>query len=232
MITVTEIKNAVLHLFFPHVCVGCGNDILADSCELCMRCVDAMPETKFEKYTDNPVEKLFWGRLTLEAATAQYYFSKGSLMQHLLHQFKYKGNRDLAFQLGMMMGEQLARSGRFTVDALVPLPLNYARQKRRGYNQASVLCEGIAEMLRIPILDQAIIRPQYTETQTKRGRIERWKNIEGKFVLLDYPGISGKHLLLVDDIITTGATLEACGSELLKGEGIKLSVAALCVAER
>ncbi len=192
----------------------------------------AMPETNFELHPGNPVEKTIRGRLPLTAATAQFYFTKESLMQHLMHQLKYKGNRELGIQLGRMMGEQLMRSGRFNADILVPLPLFPAKEKRRGYNQATVLCNGIAEVMKIPVVDTAISRPQHTETQTKKGRIERWKNIEGKFRLADPEAIRNKKLLLVDDVITTGATLESCGYELLKAENVTLSVAALCYASR
>jgi ComF family protein len=197
-----------------------------------MRCIAAMPETNFELHPGNPVEKIFWGRLPLIGATAQFYFTKESLMQHLMHQFKYKGNKEIGLQFGKIMGEQVKRSGRFEVDALIPLPLFPAKEKRRGYNQATVLCEGMAEAMNIPVLDKVIIRPQHTETQTKKGRIERWKNMEGKFILSNPDSIRNKHVLLVDDVVTTGATLEACGNELLKAEGVRLSVATLCVASR
>ena len=232
MIQLKEIKDSFLHLLFPHVCTGCGSDILNEESVLCMRCIDAMPETNFEIHPNNPVEKTFWGRLPLLGATAQFYFTKESLMQHLMHQFKYKRNKELGLQLGRIMGDQIKRSGRFEVDALVPLPLFPAKEKRRGYNQATVLCEGMAETMNIPVLDKVIVRPQHTETQTKKGRIERWKNMEGKFILSDPEAIRNKHLLLVDDVVTTGATLEACGHELLQTEGVRLSVATLCVASR
>jgi ComF family protein len=227
-----EIKEAFLHLLFPHVCAGCGTDILNNENLLCMHCAEALPETNFELHPDNPVEKIFRGRLQAEAATAQFYFTKESLLQHLMHQFKYRGNKELGLQLGKIMGRQLKESGRFIPDALIPLPLFPVKERKRGYNQARVLCEGIAEALNIPVLDKIIIRPLHTETQTKKGRIERWKNVEGKFVLKDAQGIKNKHLLLVDDVVTTGATLEACGQQLLNAENVRLSVAALCVASR
>ena len=170
--------------------------------------------------------------MPLVGATAQFYFTKESLMQHLMHQFKYKRNKELGLQLGKIMGAKIKASARFETDALVPLPLFPAKEKRRGYNQATLLCEGMAEAMNIPVLDKVIIRPQHTETQTKKGRIERWKNMEGKFILSNPESIRNKHVLLVDDVITTGATLEACGNELLKAEGVQLSVATLCVASR
>lgn len=232
MVSLKEIKESVIHILFPHVCAGCGNDVLSIQSALCMRCIDAMPETNFEVHANNPVEKMYWGRLPLSSGTAQFYFTKESLMQHLMHQFKYKNNRDLGLQLGRIMGDQIQKSGRFQVDALIPLPLFPVKEKRRGYNQATLLCKGMAESMKVPVIDSAIIRPQHTATQTKKGRIERWKNMEGKFVLHDPGVIANKHLLLVDDIVTTGATLEACGNELLKADNVRLSLATLCVASR
>ena len=230
MIAFKEIKDSFFHLLFPHVCSGCGSDLLSEESMLCMRCVDAMPETNFEIHPNNPVEKKFWGRLQLVAATAQYYFTKESLMQDLMHQFKYKANKDLGLQLGRMMGESLKRSNRFNVDALIPLPLFPAKEKKRGYNQATILCEGMAEYMNVPVINDVIIRPQFTETQTKKGRIERWLNMEGKFILKNPSVILNKHILLVDDVVTTGATLEACGTELLKAGKIRLSISTLCYA--
>ena len=232
MIRFTEIKDSILHVLFPHVCCGCGNDIINKESVLCMRCVEAMPETNFEIHANNPVEKKFWGRLTCKHATAQYYFTRESMIQRLMHQFKYKGNRELGIQLGKMMGERLKNSTRFAIDALIPLPLFPAKEKKRGYNQATVLCEGMAETLQVPVWKDVVIRSQHTDTQTKKGRIERWQNMEGKFELVNPDIINNKHIMLVDDVITTGATLEACGTELLKGKNITLSIGALCYAER
>jgi len=232
MIGVKEIKESLLHLLFPNICAGCGNDMIGGNTTLCLKCIDAMPETNFEKHAGNPIEKKFWGRLPLAGATAQYYFTRESLMQQLMHEFKYRGNRDLGFQLGKMMGYSLKRSGRFRIDALIPLPLFASKEKRRGFNQSTVLCEGMAEELRIPVLEEVIVRSTHTDTQTKKSRIDRWLNMEGKFVLNDLPAIHGKHLLLVDDVVTTGATLEACGTELLKAPNTQLSIATLCYAAR
>jgi len=233
MLPLTEIKNSLLHLIFPHVCDGCGSDFVNEESRLCLRCLSALPETNFEQHEGNPVEKIFWGRLPIIQAAAHLYFTKESLVQHLMHQFKYKGNKELGLQLGRMMGIGLKNSRRFdNINALIPLPLFPSKEKRRGYNQATVLCEGIAEILSLPVLKNIITRPQHTETQTKKGRIERWKNIEGKFQLENPTTVQNKHVLLVDDVITTGATLEACGNELLKAENVQISVTTLCVASR
>lgn len=232
MTVLKEIKDSVLHLLFPHICLGCGNDILPRESSLCLRCLESMPETRFERYPHNPVENIFRGRLELVSACAHYFFTRESLMQHLMHLFKYKNNQHLGLQLGKLMGKHLNESGRFAVDAMVPLPLFPAKEKKRGFNQAMLLCEGIRDITGIPILDKLVIRPEQTETQTRKGRIERWQNMEGKFLLTDPTLASGKHLLLVDDVITTGSTLESCGNEILVAPGTSLSIAALCIASR
>ena len=233
MLQLREIKESFLHLLFPHVCSGCGSDLISEESVLCMHCLANMPETNFHLHPNNPTEKKFWGRLPLVSATAQYYFTKESLMQHLMHQLKYKGDKELGKQLGRLMGNDLLASNRFNkIEALIPLPLFPAKEKRRGYNQATILCEGIAEVMNIEVFSDVITRTQHTETQTKKGRMERWINMEGKFELLQPEKIKNKHLLLVDDIITTGATLEACGQELMKAPNLKLSLAAFCYSNR
>jgi len=227
-----ELKNSVLHILFPHVCDGCGSDIVNEESNLCMKCIAELAETNFHLHANNPIEKIFWGRLPIVGATAQYYFVKESLMQRLMHQLKYKGNRELGKQLGRLMAYDLQKTNRFNKpDYLVPLPLFASKEKKRGYNQATILCEGMAEVMNVQIAKDVITRTQYTETQTRKGRIERWQNMEGKFELLKPEKIRDRNILLVDDVITTGATLEACGHELLQAAP-KLSIAALCYASR
>ncbi|NJO26049.1 MAG: ComF family protein [Bacteroidia bacterium] len=228
---IKEIKDSVLHLIFPHICSGCGNDLVSNESCLCLRCIASLPETNFHMHANNPMEKIFWGRLPVSGASAQYYFTKESLIQHLMHQFKYRGNKDLGFQLGRLIGNSLLQTNRFGfLNALVPLPLFPSKEKKRGFNQATVLCDGIADILRVPVLKMSSYEPSIPTLQTKKGRIERWENIEGKFLLENSESISNKHILLVDDVITTGATLEACGAELIKGENVTLSMATLCIA--
>lgn len=230
---IQTITASLLHLFYPHICAGCGNDALTTESNLCVKCIHELPATGFEKHANNPIEKLLTGRIPFEKATAQFYFTKESLLQTLMHQFKYRGNKDLGLQLGVIMGVLLKESQRFNnVDVLVPLPLFDNREKKRGYNQSTVLCNGIAEILNIEIVADAVIRPMATETQTKKNRIERWKNIEGKFELVNENKIKDKHVLLVDDVITTGATLESCATAVLQANGSKLSIATLCFASR
>ena len=225
----SEIKNALLHLAFPHVCEACGRDLPELNQMLCLRCLSSLPPTNYHMYPNNPIEKIFWGRLPVTYATSQFYFTRESLVQQLMHQFKYKGNKELGLFLGKLMGHALSTSNRFSyIDALVPLPLFEAKERKRGFNQATILCDGIAEILNIPVLQDIVRRTSFTETQTKKGRVERWQNMEGRFELTNRKGLERKHILLVDDVITTGATQEACGRELLKIEDLRLSIATLC----
>ncbi|MBD0333557.1 MAG: ComF family protein [Chitinophagaceae bacterium] len=225
----TDIKESLFHLTFPHVCEGCGSDLLDKQNLLCLHCLSSLPQTNFHLHANNPIEKIFWGRIPVSNATAQYYFTKESLIQRLMHQFKYRGNKELGAFLGKLTGFALVESNRFqSIDYLVPLPLFASKEKLRGYNQAAVLCDGMSEVIKLPVLKDIVIRRQHTESQTKKSRIERWQNMEGRFELINERAITGKHILLVDDVVTTGATLEACGAELLKAQNVQLSIATLC----
>jgi ComF family protein len=215
----------LLHLFLPHHCVGCGSDILSNEQILCLHCIDEMPLTGFHLHGSNPVEKIFMGRVPVVQAASYLYFSKDSLLQRIVHQLKYKGHEELGLFMGRKMGETLLQTTRFNdIDVLVPIPLFTARERKRGYNQALILCEGMAEVLKLPVLPAAISRRQSSETQTHKNRIERWQNMQDKFELQQGGPLIDKHILLVDDVITTGATLEACGRELLTASGTRLSI--------
>lgn len=220
--------ESVTNLFFPRLCFGCGSELFGEQQVLCMVCRDNLPETNFFMHANNPVEKIFWGRISLVSATSYLYFSKGSVLQHLMHNFKYRGKQDIGLYLGNLMGLQFNHSNRFnTIDALVPLPLHYRKEKKRGYNQAEILCSGISDITGVPVLKNVVSRPEVTETQTHKNRQSRWENIEGKFRLTNPELLSNKHVLLVDDVVTTGATLESCGHAILAAPGCRLSVATL-----
>jgi ComF family protein len=229
--SLANIKDSLLHLLYPQICAGCGTDALPEGSRICLDCLQQLPETGFERYADNPVEKMLAGRIPFFEASSQFYFSGDSAVKEMIHQFKYNGNRELGFQLGTLMGLQLLNSGRFDeMDALIPLPLFKKKERKRGYNQAAVLCEAITRVLKVETISDVVFRPQAVSSQTHKGREERWRNLEGNFMLSDPAKIAGKHLLLVDDVITTGATLEACATALLQAAGVKLSIATLCYA--
>ena len=229
----SDVKESLLHLVFPHVCEGCGSDVLDRRHFLCLHCLSSLPQTDFHLHANNPVEKIFWGRLPVTHAAAQYYFTKKTMLQGLMHNFKYRGNKELGLYLGRLMGQSLAQSNSFLyAEALVPMPLYPEKERRRGFNQAAVLCDGIAEELNKPVLRNAVIRTHATESQTKKSRVERWQNTEGRFEVKDEEALQSKHILLVDDVVTTGATLEACGRTILDVKDTQLSIATLFVASR
>jgi ComF family protein len=190
-----------------------------------------LPYTGFEKAADNPVEKLFWGRLPVVQCSSAFYYTSPSVMHQLVRQVKYRGDQSLCYWLGTLMAGRLLQSGRFIPpDVIVPLPLHFTRKMRRGFNQSEVLSKGIAAGLNLPVRTDLVIRSSETATQTRKGRTGRWQNMEGRFELT--AAHSPPHsVLLIDDVITTGATLEACGRTLLKIPGLQLSVATLCFAD-
>lgn len=229
----TEAARSFFHLFFPHCCAGCGSDLISQGQLLCLPCLSRLPVTNFHLHADNPVQQLFRGRLPVRYAASYLYFTKDSLLQQLVHQFKYKRRKDIGTWFGKRMGEALKSAVNFPrPDALVPVPLHKTRERNRGYNQAAVLCEGMASVLDLPVWRHHLLRSSDTHTQTHMNRIERWQNMAGKFQVKDAPALQGRNLLLVDDIITTGATLEACGQALLAAAPVQLSIATLGFAFR
>jgi ComF family protein len=228
-----NILSPFIHFFYPHTCIGCGSDIIEKENFLCLECINELPHTNFALHSNNPLEKFFWGRMPVTSGMSEFYFSKASAIQNCIHEFKYKGNIKLGLYLGRMMGKSILNSNRFSnIDLLIPLPLFTRKEFKRGFNQSSILCNGINEITNIPVMVNNVIRIKATETQTKKGRIERWENVEKSFSVADAEKLKGKHVLLVDDVITTGATIEACGSQILKVEDAKLSIASLAFATR
>ncbi|MBS1744826.1 MAG: ComF family protein [Bacteroidetes bacterium] len=218
--------NDFLHLFFPHVCIGCGIDILNNEDELCAQCISQLPETGFLSTPGNLVEKKFYGRLKIEKGGSAFYFNKASAIRETILELKYKSNQQAGKFLGKLLGYRIATSARFNdVDAIIPLPLNEKKLYQRGYNQSYLIAEGIVSVWKRPIIDNAVTRYIFTETQTKKDRIARWQTMEKVFVVNNPAPLQNKHILLVDDVITTGATLEACGTALLQMPGLKISVA-------
>ncbi len=214
------------HLFFPHLCAGCGSDSLNDESLLCPKCFLQLPETGFIGVDGNTIEKIFYGRLPVQKAGSAFYFTKDSLVQKLAVELKYKGNKAMGQYLGRLLGKRLQSCRRFEeVDVIVPLPLNPKKQRKRGYNQAEEIAKGIAEVWSRPVISNAVIRNIFTDTQTHKTRVSRWQTMEAVFSVSQPLLIEGKHVLLVDDIITTGATLEACGQAMLQTPGVKLSIA-------
>jgi ComF family protein len=220
--------KTLLHLFFPYSCCGCGTDLLAENILFCIYCQASMPLTRFEFFPSNPIEKIFWGRTDIHAAAAHLYFTTGSAVQHSLHLLKYKSKKEIGIYFGQRMGITLVHSCRFSeCEIIIPLPLFSAKEKKRGYNQVTMIAIGLSQQLKIPVVQDAIIRMKKTETQTHKSRIQRWKNMESTFEIRDPQKIYGKHILLIDDVITTGASLEACAQVLQGIPGVRISIACL-----
>ncbi|TKG93404.1 ComF family protein [Puteibacter caeruleilacunae] len=229
----SNLLNSFIDLIFPRTCPGCGKRLLIHEKGICTHCLFHLPKTNFIINEDNPVAQSFWGRAYLQHAAAYIYFQKGSIVQHMMHQLKYHNNTEIGIQLGKKYGAELAKSSLFTnIDCIIPVPLHRKRLRKRGYNQSSCIARGISSALEIPVMEKVLIRGTNSASQTKKRRYERWDNVKTIFQVENPEIIKHKHVLLVDDIITTGATLEACAQQLLLVDGVKVSVAALCYADQ
>jgi len=223
--------NDFISLIFPQVCASCGNSLYKNEQTLCTYCVYHLPKTNFHLNNDNPVAKIFWGRVDILSAGAFYGFNKGGRVQHIIHQLKYKGRKEVGFAVGKLYGYELKMCDSFkTVDTIIPVPLHPKKIKKRGYNQSESFAEGLSASMEVPANVKTLFRAHESETQTKKSRFSRWQNVESIFQLKDLKSLEGKHVLLVDDVVTTGATLEACAQTLKQVPGIKFSVATIAYA--
>ena len=199
---------------------------------ICTACRYNLPYTNFHLQPDNIVAQQFWGKIKLEGAYALFYFTKGGKIQNLMHQFKYKGVKQIGNLLGNIAGEQLVKNKMFnSAELIIPVPLHKKRMLQRGYNQSACFAEGLSEKLNAAVENNNLVRLTATETQTHKSRFARFENMQEVFTVKNPEKLINKHVLLVDDVITTGSTLEACGVQLLKIPGLKLSIATIAYAE-
>ncbi len=228
----TKIFIDFFKLFFPRTCRCCGNILLNSENQICTYCISHLPLTNFVNMVNNPVEKKLWGRGKIEAATSLLFFSKKGNVQKILHEIKYKRNINLAHLMGNQLGIELKKSNRFSdVDIIIPVPLHPKKQKQRGYNQSEEIAKGMINHFKKEINTTTLIKTTYTKSQTKQKRFSRWENVSENFSVINTSEIKTKHILLVDDVITTGATLEACIKELLKIPEVKISIATLAYTD-
>lgn len=227
---IIEILEDFVGLFFPKVCPACGFNLFRNEKCICTRCLYHLPKTNFEKIKDNPVAMIFWGRVQIELATSFFYFNKGSKFRKLVHKLKYKGATDIGFELGCQFGLRLAESDFNTIDVIIPVPLHPEKFKKRGYNQSEYIASGIAHVLKKELNTSALVRTLSSSTQTRKTRFERWQNVENIFEVQKPNELINKHVLIVDDVITTGSTLEACAIAIKKINNTKVSIATLATA--
>ena len=208
--------NDFFNLIFPKLCCACNNALLRNEEIICTSCTVNLPKTDFHLDKENPVNKVFWGRVQIEMATSFYSFSKKSKVQRLLHHLKYKGIKEVGVVVGRLFGYDLKESEYFKgIDYIVPVPLHKKKLKKRGYNQSEWIAMGISETMEIPINSDSLYRKVDSNTQTKKTRYKRWENVEEIFGVLNNK-LDNKNVLLIDDVVTTGATIEACAQVLIK----------------
>lgn len=228
-----DFAGGFLHLLYPELCVACEHDLpLRDSC-FCLRC--RLKNNPFEMSSpgDNEFTTRLWGRLPMEWGVSAYHFTRKSPIQKALHQLKYHNKPDIGWMLGREFGKRMLDAGLTRgLDGIVPVPLHPRKERERGYNQSAVFAQGISESCNLPVLGKSLLRKTFTSTQTRKKRMERFENVGDVFVVEHAHLLQGKHLLLVDDVLTTGATLEMCGSRLLEVPGTRLSLATIAIADR
>lgn len=223
--------RALADLIYPPCCPACGTVLVQNETAICMHCLQFLPKTQFHLDRENEVAALLWGRFPFLYATAFIYFQKGSRYQNILHALKYKGQKDLGYHLGRLFGLEL-RDSPFAAATLVhPVPLHPRKLKQRGYNQSEWIARGVADALQVRFESSYLVKNENTETQTNKNRFDRYHNVAGTFSVKKKLGLEKEHLLLIDDVITTGATLEACADALRIVPEMQLSVAALAYAK-
>lgn len=229
--TIQTYFNAFTELLYPNLCPACNNHLIENQ-KLCFDCETNLPLTDFHLHNENEVTEKFYGRIEIENGGSLLRFTKSGRVQELIHQLKYRGNSEIGIHLGRMYGEILKENNAFeTVDLIIPVPLHPKKEKQRGYNQSDMIAQGMAQTLFIPWQRDILIRTEYTTSQTKKSNFDRFENVKNAFNIAKPNVIKYKHILLVDDVLTTGATLEACALKLLEIEGCKVSIAVLAIAE-
>lgn len=226
-----EILSAFSHLIYPELCLSCGTALNAGEKLICLECRFSLPKTDFHLIKDNPAEKIFWGRVPVQMAASYLHFEKKSGIQSILHHLKYRGKKEIGRMLGHWYGLDLKKSEIPRFDMIIPVPLHPSKFRSRGYNQSEWFGKGLSESLGIPVVTDNLVRIRKSESQTRKSRFNRWQNVSGIFAVQYPERLINRHILLVDDVITTGATLEACAQTILALNcGAKISMVTLAFA--
>lgn len=223
--------NYLINLFFPKVCSGCRALLLQNETVFCTVCRHEMPLTQYHLNPKNEAVKKFYGKIDIQFASAFLYFNKKGMVQELIHNLKYKGHQEIGAVLGNWYAEDLKEvSFEIPFDAIIPVPLHKRKFKERGYNQVTTFGQAIALGLDVPFVENILIRKLYTKTQSKKNLLGRSENIENIFDVTFNETHHNKHFLIIDDVFTTGATIEACARALLKIPGAKISMICMAMA--
>lgn len=226
-----EVWDDFISLLFPRLCYACGNHLTRNENLICTECYIIIPRTGYHLQRDNPVEKLFWGRCRIERAAAFSFYNKGSRIRTLIHNLKYEGIEDVGFELGRIYGSELKETAFIRdVDLIIPVPLHPSKKRIRGFNQSEIIAKGLSDTTGLLVDTKTLSRSIESATQTRKSRYDRWTNVDGIFSVNDGVNLRGKHILLIDDVITTGSTVESCVNEILEAEDTRVSVAAIAVA--
>lgn len=220
------------NLLLPELCVACGKRLVHGEKVICLNCLYELPRNRFDSCRDNPVARLFWGRVPIENAGSYFKYYRGSRYQVLIHELKYRERKDIGRELGRLMGVEFRDSAFAGTDLILPVPLHRSKQIRRGYNQCDSICEGLSSSLGIPWHSDVLIKTMRSSSQTDKSRFSRWINVQGIFRVKRPGMLRGKHILLADDVVTTGSTLEACANAILEVEGTRVSIATLAVSPK
>lgn len=225
------IWNDLLHLFFPNLCLTCRTPLIKTEKQICLGCLYDLPYTHFHTQPGNPVFHLFYGRIRIQAASAFLHYEKGNKVQKLVHAFKYHGNKELAYELGKLCWQEVSRSSLFRdIDLIVPVPIHKKRRSIRGYNQAEYIARGIRAVSGLPVSTNLLYREVQSTSQVTKNIYDRWNNMQGLFTLKNESSIRGKHILLVDDVVTPSSTLCACAEKLLSVKEVQVSILTIAKA--
>lgn len=221
----------LLGLLFPHSCIVCDGSLVQGEEYICTMCNARLPRTNFHLIKDNEIEMRFWGKANIERATSYFFYTKGSDFRKILYQLKYQSNKEIGEVLGRYLGKEIYPSGFFDhIDLIIPVPLHPKREKSRGYNQSEWLAKGITNATGIPLNTTLLIRTSNNKTQTRKSVFDRWTNVQDIFEVTHPEELEHKHILLIDDVLTTGATLLSCAITLSVCKDIKISILTLAVA--
>lgn len=220
-----KILTDLFRLFYPEMCCGCDEQLIQNEQLICTNCRHDLPLTNFTSLSENDITQSFYGRVNVEKGYSLLFFRKEGITQKIIHELKYRGNEQIGTFFGNWLGEILLEKREFTdIDFIIPVPLHPKKLQQRGYNQVTKFGESLGKHLQIQFLENELVRVSATKTQTFKARFERFSNVDTKFLLKNPEIFNDKHILLIDDVITTGATLEACANEFQKSENCKISM--------